>query len=119
LRGAKTALHFASQRFSIGSILRHRSSRVAQQGSQVHKSAHDGDIDWHGPRAPQNAAERRYALFGDFKNLNSSEARCNRKSSGKRDSLASKKVNSLFNALAEDHLFTRTCIHRLIIYDRN
>jgi len=87
---------------------------VAQQGSQVHKGAHDGDIDWHGPRAPQNAAERRYALFG----LNSSEARCNRKSSGKRDSLASKKVNSLFNAL-EDHLFTRTCSHRLIIYDRN
>jgi hypothetical protein len=58
------------------------------------------EIDLHGPRAPQNAAERRYALFG----LNSSEVRCNRKSSGKRDSLASKKVNSLFNALAEDHL---------------
>jgi hypothetical protein len=34
-------------------------------------------------------------------------------------SLASKKVNSLFNALAQDTLFTRVFLHSLIICDRN
>ena len=37
----------------------------SQQTSQLHKRAHDGDIDVHGARAAQNAREHGYTLFGE------------------------------------------------------
>src|SRR6266700_2611195 len=32
--------------------------------AQAHKCAHDGDVDLHGPRTPQDAGKHRDALFG-------------------------------------------------------
>src|SRR5437899_7262670 len=52
---------FVFERRKLAGKFRIREEHLAQ----AHKCAHDGDVDLHGPRTPQDAGKHRDALFGE------------------------------------------------------
>ncbi len=58
----KLGVVFVFERGKLTGKFRIREEHLAQ----AHKCAHDGDVDLHGPRTPQDAGKHRDALFGNI-----------------------------------------------------